>query len=68
MAIKYARMTVIKLYIKYKVYEVYSEELILIKSFVKGIIPSEHSQNAKITPSPLQPIWRVSFKVKQAKI
>lgn len=56
MAIKYARMTVIKLYIKYKVYEVYSEELILIKSFVKGIIPSEHSQNAKITPSPLQPI------------
>lgn len=48
MAIKYARMTVIKLYIKYKVYEVYSEELILIK----GIIPSEHSQNAKITPSP----------------
>lgn len=68
MAIKYARMTVIKLYIKYKVYEVYSEELILIKSFIKGIIPSEHSQIAKITPSRLQPMWRVSFKVKQAKI
>lgn len=48
MAMKYARITVIKLYIKYKVYEVYSEELILIKSFVKGIIPPEHTQNAKI--------------------